>query len=146
MASAFYAYINKEISPEELKSPSAKRMFALLSSGRLDDVSFNECLSNEEGDHEAVIVNVVVPLGQKETVADIRTNEPVAITFRQQPSVPTAYPLREDFPMNVPHVNVAPEGFPRSLCLSDQPLEDQMRGYTAAGFLAQVRWWFEQTV
>lgn len=120
-------------------------MYALVSSGRLDDVRFMSCLSNEAGDHEAIVVEVAVPLGQKKTVTDIHTVEPVAITFRSQTSVPTAYPLREDFPTNVPHVNVAPAGFPRSLCLSDQPAEDQLRGYTAAGFLSQIRWWLEKT-
>lgn len=128
-----------------LKSASARRMHALVTSDRLDDVRFVECLCNEAGDHEAIVVEILVPLGQKKTVADIRTVEPVAITFRTQASVPTAYPLREDFPTNVPHVNVAPEGFPRSLCLSDQPLEDQLRGYTAVGFLFQIRWWLDKT-
>lgn len=120
-------------------------MHALATSDRLDDVRFIECLSNEAGDLEAIVVEIVVPLGQKKTVADIRTVEPVAITFRPQAGLPTAYPLREDFPLSVPHVNVAPEGFPRSLCLSDQPLEDQLRGYTAVGFLFQIRWWLEKT-
>ena len=145
MPAAFYDHISQRISPDTLKSASAKRMHSLVTSDRLDDVRYVECLSNEAGDHEAIVVEIVVPLGQKKTVADIRTVEPVAITFRTQASVPTAYPLREDFPTNVPHVNVAPEGIPRSLCLSDQPLEDQLRGYTAVGFLSQIRWWLEKT-
>lgn len=120
-------------------------MYALITSGRLDDVRFVDCLSNKAGDHEAIVVEIVVPLGQKKTVADIRTIEPFAVTFRPQTSLPTAYPLREDFPTNVPHMNVAPAGFPRSLCLSDQPHEDQLRSYTAAGFLSQIRWWLEKT-
>lgn len=120
-------------------------MHALVNSGRLDDVRFVDCLSNEAGDHEAIIIEIVVPLGQKKTVADIRTVEPVAITFRSQTSVPTAYPLREEFPTDVPHMNVAPAGFPRSLCLSELPHEDQLRSYTAAGFLSQIRWWLEKT-
>ncbi len=145
MASEFFDHLNKPISPDKLQSASARRMYALIASGRLDDVRLVDCLSNETGDHEAIVVEIVVPLGQKKTVADIHTVEPVAVTFRPQTSVPTAYPLREDFPTNVPHVNVAPAGFPRSLCLSEQPPEDQLRSYTAAGFLSQVRWWLEKT-
>lgn len=120
-------------------------MYALVSSGRLDDVRFVDCWSNDAGDHEAIVVEIVVPLGQKKTVADIRTVETIAVTFRPQTSVPTAYPLREDFPTNVPHMNVAPAGFPQSLCLSEQPHEDQLRSYTAAGFLSLIRWWLEKT-
>ena len=120
-------------------------MYELVCSGRLDDVRIIECLTNDAGDREAVVVEIVVPLGQKKTVEDIRTVEPVAIAFPPQTSVPTAYPLREDFPLKVPHLNVAPHGHPRSLCLSDQPLEDQLRNYTAVGFLHQIRWWLEKT-
>lgn len=145
MPSPFYDHISQKISPDALKNASARRMYELVSSGRLDDARFIECLTNDAGDREAVSVEIIVPLGQKKTVTDIRTVEPVAITFLPQTSVPTAYPLRDDFPLNIPHVNVAPKGYPRSLCLSDQPLEDQLRGYTAAGFLHQIRWWFEKT-
>jgi len=126
VASGFYDLFSTKVSPGALQGPSAKRLFALVSSGRLDDVHFVECLSDESGEKEAIVLEIVVPLGQKKTVADIQTNEPVAVTFNQKASLPVAYLLRKNFPLNVPHVNVAPEGFPRSLCLSDQPLEDQL--------------------
>ena len=35
-------------------------MYALVSSGRLDDVRFVDCWSNDAGDHEAIVVEIVV--------------------------------------------------------------------------------------
>ncbi len=120
-------------------------MLGLLYSGKLDDADFVECLRNADGSLEALIVNIDVPLGQKKTENDIRSSEPLAIVFATDSALPAVYPLRKNFPFRLPHVNVAPEGFPQSLCLSDQPHEDQLRGYTAAKFLSQIRWWLVQT-
>lgn len=145
MSSLFTEYIGNSLSKEDLKSPSAQRFAALVTSGQLDDVDFVECLTNADGVLEAVVVDIHVPLGQKKTVNDIRSIEPVAVVFSIEVAVPSVFPLRDDFPFHLPHVNIVPGGFPRSLCLSNQPIEDQLRGYTVAKYLSQIRWWFEET-
>jgi len=141
----FNEYIGNKLSKEDLKSPSAQRFVALVTSGKLDDVDFIECLTNDDGGLEAIVIDIHVPLGQKKTINDIQLIEPVAVVFSIEASVPSVFPLRDDFPFHLPHVNIVPGGFPRSLCLSNQPMEDQLRGYTAAKYLCQIRWWFEET-
>lgn len=145
MIPEFLTHLGTKIERTALRNSSARRLLELVCSDRLDDVRLIECRTNEAGNCEAILVEIVVPLGQKQTVADIRTVEAVAIAFGADTAIPAAYPLRDDFPLDLPHINVAPTGFPRSLCVSDQPYEDQIRAYTAAGFLNQIRWWFERT-
>ena len=86
-----------------------------------------------------------VPLGQKDAVNDIKSIERVAIVFGGDEQLPSAYPLREDFPFHLPHVNVALKDHPRSLCLSDQSTATQIRDYTAIKFLHRVQWWLERS-
>lgn len=141
----FFDFINKKINIDSLTNASARKLAALVNSNLLDDVEFIQCMTNEEHSVEAIIVDIHVPIGQKKTINDIRLLERVAITFEQRVCVPAAYPLREDFPFHLPHVNVVPGRSPRSLCLSSQPEEDQLRSYTAISFLSQIRWWFEES-
>ena len=130
---------------ENLKSASAHRMIKFIDSENINDVRLISCKASNCGTREALIIELDVPLGQKKTSADIRLSEPLAIVFAFQPSVPSVYPLRIDFPFHLPHVNVAPSGVPRSLCLSDQPLEDQLRDYTAAQYIELIKCWLVKT-
>ncbi len=78
-------------------------------------------------------------------IHDIHTQEDVAVVFHEKTLIPTAYPAREDFPFHVLHVNVSPREFPRSLCLSADPIEDQIRDYTPLKFIERIRWWLVKT-
>ncbi len=145
MTAFFFDHFQVDISPNDLKSPSAKKMLELVQSGQFDNVEFKRCVKSQDAPLEALILVIHVGLGQKEPINDIQSTEEVAITFSKDVSLPVCYPLRENFPFHLPHVNIAGQGYPRSLCLSDQPYEDQLRGYTAAKFLRDVQWWLKET-
>jgi integrative and conjugative element protein (TIGR02256 family) len=130
---------------KEICFPALQRLTNLASSIDYDGVEVLECRRSENGQLEAVLLRVRVPLGQKITVHDIHTHEDVAVVFSEEALIPAAYPAREDFPFHVPHVNVSPRGFPRSLCLSADPIEDQIRGYTPLKFVERIRWWLVKT-
>ena len=58
---------------------------------------------------------------------------------------PFAYPLREDFPDDLPHLNLSRGGEPRSLCLFEMPPDEALRIATPHVLLERVRWWLTET-
>ena len=58
---------------------------------------------------------------------------------------PEVLALRADFPL-VPHLNLRPLGFPRSLCLYDGPFDEVLLiSWTAPAFIERIREWLAAT-
>lgn len=130
-------------SVEMLKHESASAMVTMLASphyaaARLVDISQDE-------DAETLVLDVDVDLGQAPVVNDIRPTERVALRFLPDTLVPVAFPCRSDFPQDVPHLNIARSGEPRSFCLYDAATEDVVRLYSPHRYLERLRWWLLET-
>lgn len=134
------------IAADGLSHRAAVATAALLTSGAYYGAQLVECRTsagNALG--EALWLDVDVAIGQLEAVNDIRATEPVAVLFYDGGTPPAAYPMREDFPERVPHLNMSPPGFPRSLCLYEMPVEDVLRIATPHAFIERIRWWLAET-
>jgi hypothetical protein len=76
---------------------------------------------------------------------DIKRVETLAAVFSQSDDrSPEVFSLRPDFP-SVPHLNLAHQEFPRSICLYEQPFEQTRLSWTPADFLQRIHHWFAAT-
>ena len=98
------------------------------------------CRKQEETDREIIALEVEVPLGQRATVHPIERYEPIAFVFGDG-IVPCAYPIRLGFPYELPHINLAFDQHPRSLCLFDLDPDEIRRILSPALLLERTKWW-----
>ncbi|MEJ1979032.1 MAG: hypothetical protein WDN49_25825 [Acetobacteraceae bacterium] len=96
-------------------------------------------------DDNLLIVDLEVELGQRKLSNDIRAVERVGIAFVGQSSLPSVYPLRDDFPSDVPHLNLTWGNEPRSLCLFEMAMEEALRLATPFVLIERVRFWMRET-
>jgi Prokaryotic E2 family A/Prokaryotic homologs of the JAB domain len=107
-----------------------------------------ECRRGAVGDLVIMDVEVEVP---KRTDHDIHLEERIGVYFETPPAPPDelappeAFALRDDFPRDVPHVNLRPFEHPRSLCLYDTPFAELRSSWTPARFVTLVREWLRLT-
>lgn len=133
--------------PDGLGNPFACAMAALLASGAYGGAELVACRGGSAARRDAalLIVDVMVGLGQRQVVNDVKPVERAAITFTRPDQLPSVYLIREGFPKDVPHLNLAPEGDPRSLCLFEMPAEEALRIATPLVLLERVRLWLRET-
>ena len=111
--------IGVEISPGANSISSASELVSFLQSDYCENASLVGCWRLKD-DLEIVTFNVNVSVPQR-PVHDIRNAEPIAAVFAPDQDIQIdVLSLRTDFP-SVPHTNLKPPGYPRSLCLYDQP-------------------------
>lgn len=136
-----------ELPPAELRHRLARATAALLRSGGYGGAQLVSSRGGNAGgaDRNLLIVDVDVGLGQRALVNAIRTTERVGITFERPDWLPSVYPLRADFPANVPHLNLAVAGKPSSLCLFEMPNEEGLRITTPHVLLERIRVWLKET-
>lgn len=103
------------------------------------------CHRTSDGTAEAVLVEVYIELGQAELINDIGEREPVAVLSSEGRGLPSVYPMREDFPQLLPHMNLNYRGRRRSLCLFDARPEDILHLYNPAMLVERVRWWMRKS-
>lgn len=103
------------------------------------------CHRTSDGTAEAVLVEVYIELGQAELVNNIGEREPVAVLSSAGRGLPSVYPMREDFPQLLPHMNLNYRGRRRSLCLFDARPEDILHLYNPAMLVERVRWWMRKS-
>lgn len=134
---------------DDLTVEKARDFVQLLGPGSLPYCELLECRRLEDP-HQAdvVVFDVEVQRGQR-TVNDVRRRERIAAIFRKDDAIaPEALALRSDFPL-VPHVNSLNltflEGFPRSLCLYDEPYHDLKLTWTSIAFVERIREWLALT-
>lgn len=93
---------------------------------------------------EILVIDVEIELGQR-TVHDIRRFERIAVKFdASDNSLPEVLALRSDFP-HVPHLNIQPVEFPRSLCIFEENYNEIKLRWTGLMFLERIREWFALT-
>lgn len=107
-----------------------------------------ECRRGTAGDLVVMEVEVETP---QRTAYDIRLEERIGVWFSVTPTPPEesappdAFALREDFPDDVPHVNLRTYDYPRSLCLYDVPFAELRARWTPSRFVTLVREWLRLT-
>jgi len=131
------------VSASALVRRGAAALASLLASARYDGARLVRCARRQDG-AELLFLDVDVPLGQRRPVNDIRTTERIAVLYPGDGRLPMAYVLRDDFP-DVPHLNIAHEGEPRSLCLFEMPADEALRIATPYVLLERVRHWLRET-
>lgn len=136
------------VPPDALHSSTAQALASLLARGypfaTLVGTWTFPAPRGEEAGRDGVIFDVDVEVSQH-PVNDIRRVERIVAAFL--PDVdgrPEPLALRADFP-HVPHLNNTQSEYPKSLCLSDQPWEDERLTWTPARFVEAVRTWFART-
>jgi proteasome lid subunit RPN8/RPN11 len=131
---------------DALRHPAARATASLLCSGNYGGGQLISCRGNLTApDACLLIVDLNIGIGQRPVLNDVRPIERVAIAFTHLDTLPHAYPLRDGFPENVPHFNLAPRGVPRSLCLFEMPAEEALRIATPFVLLERVRFWMVET-
>lgn len=132
----------KEIDLEELQLETARNIVRLVGSDEYGGAVFCEA-RRSESDQEAIVLEVLVSLGQRSTENDIRSKEMIIVECPSD-ALPVVRSLRNDLP-DVPHLNVADSLTPKSLCLYEQAEAEVMLSWTALGFIERIRWWFAKT-
>lgn len=126
-----------------LEIPKAKS-FARLAA-QYDFSKLIECRKYSDNKNtEVVVVEVDVERPQR-IRHPIRHKEILAIEFsRDDDRFPEVLALRKDFPL-VPHLNLKPNEFPRSLCLYSEPFDEINLFWTPRLFLERIRNWLAKT-
>lgn len=133
--------------PDALGRAEARALARRLDAG-LPFARLVECRRGTAGDLVVLEVEVETP---QRLVHDIRLVETIAVWFGALASLPESavapdiFALREDFPADVPHVNLRSYEYPRSLCLYDVAFAEVQSTWTPARFVALVREWLRLT-
>lgn len=134
-----------ECGPGALRSGPARALVEALQRGALPYTKLTRCRQNAGQD--VVEVEVEVELVQY-PVHDIRPVEPLAVVFPVPDNAlvgPDVWALRPDFSATVPHLNLRPFDWPKSLCLYEEPFRDLHAQWTPARFVARIRDWLRLT-
>lgn len=92
---------------------------------------------------ETIIVDIELDLPQVPKYQFLPI-EPLAIVFKEKDSwFPEIFSLRTDFPQ-APHLNLTPNGIPRSLCVYADDFSHVELYWTAEDFLNRICLWFEK--
>lgn len=136
---------SSEIGPEDIRNPLLRALARQASRADYTGADVLGARCSEDRETEALLLEVRVELGQAERRNDIQLVEPVAIVSATGSVAPQVYPLRADFPQNVPHLNANLPGLPKSLCLYLATPEDLARTIAPPRLLERVRWWMRET-
>ncbi len=132
-----------ECSPVDLQLDTARGLAQQLEAGAIRYARFVGCRQGPRV--EVIVLDVEVELVQH-AKHDIRHVEQLAVCFTHNgAAAPEVLALREDFPANVPHLNLTAWEYPRSLCLYDVPFRDVRSQWTPARFVARIRDWLRLT-
>lgn len=127
----------------QLQSDKAAKLVKYLKAKHNGFAVFNECRTSDAKD---IVCFTVEPELSQIKVNDIKPCELVAVHFdKADMLVPAVYALREDFPRNIPHLNLEDEGRPASLCLYGEAYKEIKPYWTAARFVERIREWLTET-
>jgi hypothetical protein len=144
-ADALAARLPDIVEPSSLGDAAAKAMARLAGSDSYEGGRLVECRVPRHSEGCLVVVDIEVPLGQREPVNDIRPIERIGFFYLDPLRPCGVHPLRVDFPEDLPHLNIAMDGDPRSLCLFEMPQEDVLRIATPFVLLERTRLWMKET-
>ena len=120
----------------------ARVIASVLAHNSLDYARLIECRSQADG-KETIIAEVDIARPQKR-VHNVQAVETIAIVFFTDDRRPEVLSLRRDFPQ-VPHLNLSPTEYPRSLCLYEQDWSELKARWTPVRFIERIRFWFAET-
>ena len=149
--SASQAFFEKhypvEIPVDALRHPAAAALATLLNSDAYGGASLVSCRGGNADFPDAclLLIDVEVALGQRKLVNDVSSVERMAFAYVRVDVLPSVCPLREDFPVDVPHLNLTARDEPRSLCLFEMPPEEALRLATPFVLIERVRFWLRET-
>lgn len=131
-------------SSTELQGVMARAFAEALARGLLPFARLEACRRYDV--LEVVVFEVEVELVQR-VVHDIRYVERLAVVFNTEApnEAPEVLALREDFPVDAPHINLRRWAYPRSLCLYDVAFRDVRVQWTPARFMTLIREWLRLT-
>ena len=119
-----------------------KLLLAAVASNRDCSLIETRGVFHEDGSSLEVIVMDLCCDGVPSNSA-VRYRERIALCIPSDSArLPEVLALRLDFPA-LPHQNVTPPDFPRSLCLYSEPARAVLRTWTAQNYLARIQWWLE---
>jgi hypothetical protein len=131
------------VSQDALTSTKAQAVIRYAVGPEVHYARLIECRRAATG-NETVFLDLDVEVAQYPVNA-IQPVERIAIIFS---AADTQYPelvsLREDFP-EVPHLNLRPRGYPKSLCLYLEPYAELKLHWTAHRFVERIRFWLART-
>lgn len=141
MNDEFFEIDGEVISASNLTISKAKEFADAVENS--DYTLFVEC-RRATSDKEIIVFDAKVQVGQI-TVHDIKKYERIAVIFEESDTVmPEVLALRRNFP-HVPHINLRPEEFPRSLCLTENNYSEVKLRWRGAVFLEEIRDWLALT-
>jgi integrative and conjugative element protein (TIGR02256 family) len=135
----------REIASDDLSDDGLRALVELASLESYEGCSLVSCYRSADDPAEAVVVQVYIELGQAECLNDVREWEPVAMVMGGHRTMPSVFPIRPDFPQQLPHLNLNLRGLRRSLCLFDAAAEDIAHLYNPAMLIERVRWWMKKS-
>lgn len=135
--------LGEQVDVDALKAARAASLAAYLQSTRPAYARLVGAHRDAEGIESVLIdLDVEVPQNSVHPIADV---EPVAIRFAADDRrVPEVLALRHGFP-RVPHLNLTPNVYPKSLCLYEQPWNELRLHWTPALFVERIREWMALT-
>lgn len=133
------------VKPKELSDPGLRALCALIQRDDYTGANFLEARRGEPGETEIVLLEAIPALGQKTVTNDVRCVEPMAVVTGTEYLIPSVYPVRDDFPQTVPHLNLGYRGERRSLCLFDAKASDVAHIYSPDLLVERIRWWLAET-
>ena len=132
------------IDPEALEYDGARQLRDALKRhpfGRLVEARAR----HDSGGREEVVVVEVEPELPQDLEYEIESVERLAVVFDgADRRCPVVLALRENFPL-VPHLNWAPSGHAKDLCLYEDRWSEVRLGWTGAGFLRHLVRWLSRT-
>jgi len=134
-----------QIPVAELTRLGARALATFLATGRYDAARLLEARRSPDGEEQLLIIELDIALGQRKKTNDIRPVEALAVAYDGDDKPPIIYPLRIDFPDDVPHLNLSWADHPRSLCLFNLAQDEVLRILTPYILLERARHWMVET-
>jgi hypothetical protein len=140
----FRRYFDKSCSTNEIEGDTAAALIGWIASGRDTALRLLECYKSGKSKLELLVVEIDVSLGQRRPANAVLESEKIGLVFGVG-TVPSVFPLRTDFPIEVPHLNIAMGEIPESLCLFDLPADEVLRILSPVMLIERTRWWLRET-
>jgi integrative and conjugative element protein (TIGR02256 family) len=130
---------------EDLQVEKARQFALFLSTGGVEGLVRLEEVRRIDGAGPESIIAIIEVERPQDCRYPVNREEKVAVLFSMDDqNFPEVYILREDFPL-VPHLNITPEGWPKSPCLYAEPFPSVRLQWTPARYLRRLQHWFAGT-
>lgn len=135
----YFEIEGKTIDNEELTIPKAIEALGIVTKSNFCTLDKILLLDNEN--------EVIVYTSENEVPQfpknDIRKREKIGIEFSKTDNqLPKVWALRKTFPL-IPHINLEPNEFPRSLCLYDISYDELKTNWTGFRLIERIREWLK---